>query len=114
MEQKLDDGTTGRYLYLHFAEIQDLIAGPREFSISWNGNVIDDEYSPPEFVVETVPIRISSTCDDNCYVKLRSTNWSNFPPSMNAMEVFWVLQLPQPETDENDGLSTLINFYVAI
>nr|VDD40028.1 unnamed protein product [Brassica oleracea] len=90
------------YLYLHFAEIQDLIAGPREFSISWNGNVIDDEYSPPEFVVETVPIRISSTCDDNCYVKLRSTNWSNFPPSMNAMEVFWVLQLPQPETDEND------------
>lgn len=102
------------HLYLHFAEIQDLIAGPREFSISWNGNVIDDEYSPPEFVVETVPIRISSTCDDNCYVKLRSTNWSNFPPSMNAMEVFWVLQLPQPETDENDGLSTLINFYVAI
>ncbi|KAG2243342.1 hypothetical protein Bca52824_094807 [Brassica carinata] len=90
------------HLYLHFAEIQDLIAGPREFSISWNGNVIDDEYSPPEFVVETVPIRISSTCDDNCYVKLRSTNWSNFPPSMNAMEVFWVLQLPQPETDEND------------
>lgn len=100
------------HLYLHFAEIEDLFPGSiREFSISWNGNIINDSYSPPEFMVDTVPIRISTTCDDDsCYLELLRTEGSTFSPSINAMEVFWVLQLPQSETDENDGLLTMINF----
>ncbi|KAF8096107.1 hypothetical protein N665_0317s0013 [Sinapis alba] len=91
------------HLYLHFAEIQELDPDTiREFSISWNGNIISAEYRPPEFMVDTIPIRSSTTCDDNCYVQLVKTNWSDHPPSINAMEVFLVLQLPQSETDEND------------
>lgn len=93
------------HLYLHFADIQELYPDTiREFSISWNGNIIIADYRPPEFMVDTIPIRSSTTCDDdNCYVQLVKTNLSNYPPSINAMEVFLVLQLPQSETDENDG-----------
>lgn len=94
------------HLYLHFAEIQELYPDTiREFSISWNGNIIIADYRPPEFMVDTIPIRSSTTCDDNCYLQLVKTNQSNYPPSINAMEIFFrVLQLPQSETAGDDGL----------
>ncbi|XP_024005149.1 probable LRR receptor-like serine/threonine-protein kinase At4g20450 isoform X2 [Eutrema salsugineum] len=91
------------HVYLHFAEIQALKPNDtREFSILWNEKTINHNYSPLEFMVDTVPIRTSTKCDDSCYLELVSTTSSSLPPSLNAMEVFGVLQLPQSETDEND------------
>ncbi|CAA7020884.1 unnamed protein product [Microthlaspi erraticum] len=60
-------------------------------------------------MVDTIPIRTSTNCDGYCHLELEKLEWieSEIPPSINAMEVFMVLQLPQPETDENDA--TTIN-----
>ncbi|WZZ46679.1 hypothetical protein YC2023_042938 [Brassica napus] len=91
------------HVYLHFAEIQVLKPkDTREFSILWNDATINYSYSPPEFMADTVPIRTSTKCDDLCYLELVRGKSSSLPPSINAMEVFGVLQLPQSETDEND------------
>ena len=103
------------HLYLHFAEIQALKPNnTREFSILWNEITINYNYSPLEFMSDTVPIRISTKCDNFCSLELVKTKSSSLPPSLNAMEVFEVLQLPQSETDENDGLSLSIFLYIAI
>jgi len=102
-------------VYLHFAEIQALKpSDTREFSILWSDKTtITDFYSPLEFVADTVPIRTSTKCDERlCSLDLTRTKSSTLPPSCNAMEVFGVLQLLQTETDENDGLSTVLNYYV--
>lgn len=105
-------------MYLHFAEIQALKpSDTREFSILWNKNtIIRDYYSPLEFMADTVPIRTSSKCGDDgfCSLDLTRTKSSTLPPYCNAMEVFGLLQLLQTETDENDGLSTVLNYYVDI
>ncbi|CAN6987088.1 unnamed protein product [Brassica oleracea var. botrytis] len=91
------------HVYLHFAEIQVLKPkDTREFSILWNDATINYSYSPPEFMADTVPIRTSTKCDDLCYLELVRGKSSSLPPSISAMEVFGVLQLPQSETDEND------------
>ncbi|CAA0395926.1 unnamed protein product [Arabidopsis thaliana] len=100
--QNLDDDV---HVYLHFAEIQALKpSDTREFSILWNKNtMINDYYSPLEFMADTVPIRTSSKCDRGfCSVDLTRTKSSTLPPYCNAMEVFGLLQLLQTETDEND------------
>ena len=104
------------HVYLHFAEIQALKPNDsREFSILWNENtIISDNYRPLEFIADTVPIRTSTRCDNGCSLKLKRAKSSTLPPSCNAMEVFGVLQLLQSETDENDGLSTLLIYYVDI
>ncbi|KAL0679449.1 hypothetical protein Bca4012_007430 [Brassica carinata] len=92
------------HVYLHFAEIQVLKPkDTREFSILWNDATINYSYSPPEFMADTVPIRTSTKCDDLCYLELVRGKSSSLPPSISAMEVFGVLQLPQSETDENDA-----------
>lgn len=63
------------HLYLHFAEIQSLEPNKiREFSISWNGKIINDNYSPPNFMVDTVPIRTSTNCNDSCNIELVKPN----------------------------------------
>ncbi|KAG7546784.1 Protein kinase-like domain superfamily [Arabidopsis suecica] len=92
------------HLYLHFAEIQALKpSDSREFSILWNENTkISDDYSPLEFMADTVPIRTSTKCDVTCSLDLTRTKSSTLPPSCNAIEVFGVLQLLQSETDKND------------
>ncbi|KAG7621203.1 Protein kinase-like domain superfamily [Arabidopsis suecica] len=94
-------------LYLHFAEIQALTPNDtREFSILWDEKtIISDNYNPPEFMADTVPIRTSTKCDEVCYLELVRADSSTLPPSINAMEVFEVLQLPQSETDENDVIA---------
>ncbi|CDY56102.1 BnaC02g44350D [Brassica napus] len=66
------------YLYTHFAEIQELQANEtREFNMFWNG----EKYYGPLLI---------------------KTNRSTLPPLLNAIEVYKVIQFPQPETDEND------------
>ncbi|CAG7898020.1 unnamed protein product [Brassica rapa] len=93
-------------VYLHFAEIQVLKpSDTREFDILWNGATISYEYSPPKFIADTVSIRTSTKCVDSCNVELVRSRSSSLPPSISAMEVFGVLQLPQSETDENDVIA---------
>lgn len=65
-------------------------------------------------MADTVSIRTSTKCDDVCSLDLVRAKSSTLPPSCNAMEVFGVLQLLQSETDEKDGLSTVLNYYVDI
>lgn len=91
-------------LYLHFAEIQVLKPNnTREFDILLNEFTTNSFYCPPKFMADTVPIRTLTKSDQFCTLELVKTKSSSFPPSLNAVEVFEVLQLPQLETDENDG-----------
>lgn len=94
------------YLYGHFAEIQELQTNDtREFNMFWNRQVIADPLIPPKFTIYTIFSQSPSTCEGGkCSFQLRRTNRSTLPPLLNAFEVYTVIQFPQIETNENDGM----------
>lgn len=101
------------HVYLYFSEIQALTpTDTRKFDILWNDNVVYYGYSPLEFTVDTLLITDPIKCKNFCVFDLVKTKWSSLPPSFNAMEAFGVLQLLQSETDENDGISTIVCFHI--
>ncbi|XP_019056481.1 PREDICTED: probable LRR receptor-like serine/threonine-protein kinase At1g07550 isoform X3 [Tarenaya hassleriana] len=91
-------------VYLHFAEIQDLQANEtREFSISESNKLYEENYSPKKLEMETQYNSLPAKCDGGvCRLKLVRTQRSTLPPSLNAIEVFSVIEFPQSETDQND------------
>lgn len=94
------------YFYAHFAEIQDLQTNDtREFDMVWNGQVISGPIIPPKFNIYTIFSLSPSTCEGGkCSFQLRRTNRSTLPPLLNAFEVYTVIQFPQIETNETDGM----------
>jgi len=95
------------YLYAHFAEIQDLQANDtREFNILFNGEVFSDPIIPKKLDITSVQSVTPKTCQEGkCSLQLTRTNRSTLPPLLNALEIYAVIQFPQSETNEIDGMS---------
>ena len=105
------------YLYRHFAEIQDLRSNEtREFNMVWNGELMSsDPLVPDEFKITTILSLTPRTCaEGECSFQLKRTTRSTLPPLLNAFEVYTVIQFPQSDTNENEGmfqsLSSLISY----
>ena len=95
------------YVYRHFAEIQDLRANDiREFNMLWNGVAMSpDPEIPTKLEVNTIYSQSPRICDEGkCNFQLIRTNRSTLPPLLNAFEVYTVIQFPQSETNESDGM----------
>ncbi|KAL0647076.1 hypothetical protein Bca4012_045367 [Brassica carinata] len=95
------------YFYTHFAEIQELQTNDtREFSIVWNGEVLQRQFIPPKFSAFTIYSPSPIICEGReCSLQLIRTNRSTLPPLINALEVYTVIHFPQSETNENDVVS---------
>ncbi|KAF2612463.1 hypothetical protein F2Q70_00007790 [Brassica cretica] len=92
------------YMYLHFAEIQDLQANEtREFAVFLDGNRFADPVIPKKFEITTIASQIPLTCEgEECNLQLTRTRRSTLPPLLNAYEIYKVMQFAQPETDETE------------
>ncbi|KAL6335718.1 hypothetical protein AAG906_039481 [Vitis piasezkii] len=80
-----DDPSQKLYMYMHFAEVQDLKGQIREFTISVND---DESYAGP-----VAP----------GYLFQSRTNRSMLPPIINAMEVYMIKEFSQSSTQQNDA-----------
>ncbi|KAL0864379.1 hypothetical protein Bca101_043497 [Brassica carinata] len=102
----MEDSTTRFHIYLHFAEIQTLLANEtREFSVLLNRNEFSEPFSPKKLRIETMMTKPDSTlrCERGaCLLQLVKTTKSTLPPLLNAMEIFTVVELPQSETNQDE------------
>ncbi|KAJ0250385.1 Leucine-rich repeat-containing protein [Hirschfeldia incana] len=102
----MEDSTTRFHIYLHFAEIQNLLANEtREFNVLLNGNEFSEPFSPKKLRIETMMTQPASTlrCERGaCRLQLVKTAKSTLPPLLNAMEIFTVVELPQSETNQDE------------
>ncbi|CAH8361698.1 unnamed protein product [Eruca vesicaria subsp. sativa] len=103
----LSPSTTQFYIYMHFAEIRTLQANEtREFSVSVNGNHINESYSPKTLSTETLSYSTPQQCEDGkCIVELLRTSKATLPPLMNALEIYTVIDFPLLETNQDDVLA---------
>ncbi|KAF3530860.1 hypothetical protein DY000_02039845 [Brassica cretica] len=95
------------YLYRHFAEIQDIEANDtREFDCVLNGETITINAINPKYLeIETMLTTIPKECNGGiCRMQLIKTQRSPLPPLLNGFEVYSVLQLPQLQTNETEGI----------
>ncbi|XP_010521848.1 PREDICTED: probable LRR receptor-like serine/threonine-protein kinase At5g59680 isoform X2 [Tarenaya hassleriana] len=100
----LDSRDDEVYFYLHFSEIQDLGSNDtREFAISLNLNSSNTVLSPQKLQINTIYSTYASKCFIGiCTLQLIRTARSTLPPLLNAVELYTIIQFPQPETDQND------------
>lgn len=98
------DTSTEYYVYLHFAELQQLKANQsRAFNINLNGNYWFGPFVPKYLSTITVFSR-SSLTGGNYNFSLVQTENSTLPPILNAIEIYSLIDLSQPETDGDDGM----------
>ncbi|CAD5315271.1 unnamed protein product [Arabidopsis thaliana] len=111
IDWSLDDITSQSYIYMHFAEIENLEANEtREFNITYNGGENWFSYfRPPKFRITTVynPAAVSSL-DGNFNFTFSMTGNSTHPPLINGLEIYQVLELPQLDTYQ-DEVSAMMN-----
>lgn len=98
------------YLYLHFAEIVEFDElqdnQTREVNIFINNELWYGPFSPNYLRAITI---YSITPATGSYFEIwinRTTN-STLLPILNAIEIYTVKQLPNPQTDQNDGMLKL-------
>lgn len=94
------------YPYMYFGELQNLRDNDtREFTVSLNGHDVVGPYSPVQGKTNLVAIREPVECDGGeCLMKIVKTSTSTLPPLLNAIEAFSVIDFPQMETYEEDGM----------
>ncbi|XP_024006054.1 probable LRR receptor-like serine/threonine-protein kinase At1g51820 isoform X4 [Eutrema salsugineum] len=102
----MEDSTTQFHIYLHFAEIQTLLANEtREFNVLLNGEVFFGPYSPKFLRIDSLLTKPESTLrckGGNCLLQLVKTTKSTLPPLINAIEIFTVVEFPQSETNQDE------------
>ncbi|CAH8358606.1 unnamed protein product [Eruca vesicaria subsp. sativa] len=98
--------TTQFYIYMHFAEIKTLqVNETREFSVSVNGEFVSERYSPKRMAMETIFYSTKQCEEGLCIIELSRTSKSTLPPLMNALEIYYVIELPQLKTNQDDVLA---------
>ncbi|XP_010500783.1 PREDICTED: probable LRR receptor-like protein kinase At1g51890 isoform X2 [Camelina sativa] len=102
----LDDITAQSYIYMHFAEIENLdeANATREFNITFNGGRNWYSYfRPPKFSITTIfnPGAVSSP-DGKFNFTFTMTGNSTLPPLINGLEIYKVLNIEQQETDQDE------------
>ncbi|VVB00519.1 unnamed protein product [Arabis nemorensis] len=107
----LGDITAEAYIYMHFAEIQELKDDEiREFNITYNdGKIWYPYFRPKKLRITTVynPRAISSP-DGNFNFTFVMTGNSTLPPLINGFELYKVLNIRQLDTDQNE-VSAMFN-----
>jgi len=107
MVWRLENPDDQIYLYMHFSEIQVLKANDtREFDIILNGETINTRGVTPKYLeIMTWLTTNPRQCNGGiCRMQLTKTQKSTLPPLLNAFEVYSVLQLPQSQTNEIEGI----------
>ncbi|KAL0696686.1 hypothetical protein Bca4012_063866 [Brassica carinata] len=106
----LEDATSQSYIYMHFAEIQNLKANEtREFNITYNGGQRwFSNFRPPNFSITTIfnPRAVSSP-DGKFNFTFAMTSNSTLPPLINALEIYKVLDLTLLETNQDEVLAMM-------
>lgn len=107
---KAENATSEYYLYMHFAELEELKANQsRSFNITVNGKSFS-EYVVPDYLYATTVYRTSALKIVEEYtVSIFKTENSTLPPILNAVEIYSVKNLLQSETDQEDGM--LLHMY---
>lgn len=102
----LDTATDQVYGYIYIAEITEVQANEtREFEMVANDKVHFDPFSPTKFEAQVLFNNVPLTCEGGfCRVQLIKTPRSTLPPLMNAFEIFTVIEFPQAETYQDDGM----------
>lgn len=105
---KSDDENIQYYIYFHFAE---LIKLPRKqfrgFNIShngkyWDGPIIPD-YLYPSSYYKTKPLEFPQKQHNLSFFR---TDNSTLPPIINALEVYFRIEISELESDQEDGTMT--------
>ncbi|KAK9266042.1 hypothetical protein L1049_017797 [Liquidambar formosana] len=100
--------TSQYYIYMYFAELEELRANQsREFNISLNGRVWYGQLVP-DYLYTTTIYSVSPEIAENFKVSIYKTENSTLPPIINAIEIYMVKQLLQPQTDQED-VDAMIN-----
>ncbi|CAN6706361.1 unnamed protein product [Malus baccata var. baccata] len=97
------DPSTQYYIFIHFAELQLLEADQsRSFNITLNGDYL---YGPvvPAYLSTFTVFSNSSLTGGNYSFSLVQTEDSTLPPILNAIEVYRLIDLSQPETNTDDA-----------
>ncbi|KAG2251279.1 hypothetical protein Bca52824_081415 [Brassica carinata] len=111
LDWSLDEINAQSYIYMHFAEIQDLEDDEiREFNITYNGGQNWYSYFRPRKlkIITIYNPRAVSSPDGNFNFSFVMTGNSTLPPLINSFEVYKVLDLLQLETDQ-DEVSAMVN-----
>ena len=105
MKWDVEPPTAKSYIYMYFAELKTLRANDtREFNMTLNGEYKYGPYSPIPLEAQTITAE-EQQCDEGaCLLQLVKTLNSSLPPLLNAMEIFTVIDFPQMETNDDDGM----------
>ncbi|XP_022948347.1 putative leucine-rich repeat receptor-like protein kinase At2g19210 [Cucurbita moschata] len=97
------DSTTPFFLYMYFAELKKLQANEsREFDISVNGERWLNKSFSPQFLSVSIVFSTSPMTGGSYEISLVRTANSTLPPILNAVEIYRVVNLSQPETARED------------
>ncbi|XP_010500781.1 PREDICTED: probable LRR receptor-like serine/threonine-protein kinase At1g51860 [Camelina sativa] len=108
---ELDDITAQSYIYMHFAEVQNLKASDiREFNITYNEGIRWYSYLRPSKLSISIfsnPKAVSSSNGIFNFTFAMTGN-STLPPLLNALEIYTVVDLLQLETNK-DEVTAMMN-----
>ncbi|AAF99857.1 Putative protein kinase [Arabidopsis thaliana] len=107
----IDNTTALSYVYMHFAEIQDLKANDlREFDITYNGGKLwFSQFRPNKLSILTMFSQVPLTSSNGEYnFTFEMTSNSTLPPLINALEIYTGLEILQLQTDK-DEVSAMMN-----
>ncbi|KAL5576846.1 hypothetical protein UlMin_018545 [Ulmus minor] len=98
------DSTAQYFVYLHFAELQNLTRNQyRAFNITLNGKSVSTTPKVPIYLVSTtVYSTFSFSGETNYTLSLTKLENSTLPPILSAFELYQLMDLSQPETDQDD------------
>ncbi|KAF2323512.1 hypothetical protein GH714_035857 [Hevea brasiliensis] len=98
----MEDSTLKFFVYMHFSEIVKLKANQsREFNISFNGAYWVGPVVP-QYLYTTTAYSTSALTAGQYQFSLYKTEGSTLPPLLNAIEIYYVLQLLQSQSNQED------------
>ncbi|KAG7594784.1 Protein kinase domain [Arabidopsis thaliana x Arabidopsis arenosa] len=107
----IENTTALSYVYMHFAEIQNLKANEsREFNITYNGGKLwYTQFRPTKLTIITMYSQVPLTSSNGVYnFTFEMTSNSTLPPLLNALEIYTGVDILQLHTDK-DEVSAITN-----
>ena len=115
---EIDDNPSQKlYIYMHFAEVEDLKGQIREFTIRVNDDESYGGLVAPRYLYSNTVYRnysISGSTTKKLSFSLERTNRSTLPPIINAMEAYTIKEFSQSSTQQNDGRFCFVLFCSAM
>jgi len=102
------------YVYMHFAEIQNLKANDiREFNITYNGGQVwESSIRPHNLSITTISSPTALNSSDGFFnFTFTMTTTSTLPPLINALEVYTLVENLLLETYQDEGKIHLTSFF---